>query len=95
MHAIIVESSPTVCQKDINSKQSTSCDSITQFLTEMKKTIVASSSIIKKRYDRRVQLFNEEFCWDQFLSELHVVFQDALLLNYVLQGSINKVSNFI
>lgn len=92
MHAIIVESSPTVCQKDINSKQSTSCDSITQFLTEMKKTIVASSSIIKKRYDRRVQLFNEG---DQFLSELHVVFQDALLLNYVLQGSINKVSNFI
>ena len=92
MHAIIVESSPTVCQKDINSKQSTSCDSITQFLTEMKKTIVASSSIIKKQYDRRVQLFNEG---DQFLSELHVVFQDALLLNYVLQGSINKVSNFI
>ena len=60
-------------------------------LLQMKKT----SSAKAKRYEKHVKFLNTEFCWDQFLSELHVVSQDTLLLNYVLEVSIDKVCNFM
>ena len=56
---------------------------------------MANSITEPKTNERRVELFNTEFCWGQFLSALNVKFQGTLLHDYILQVSIDKVSKLM
>ena len=94
-HVFIVEAVPSVHQTNLNNQRDdVSCLPITQFLLETKKTM-ANSITKAKRNERRVELFNTEFCWGQFLSTLNVKFQGTLLHDYILQVGIDKVSKFM
>jgi len=91
---VIDEAVPSVHQTILNYRRDdVSCLPITQFLLETKKTM-ANSITEANRDERRVELFNTEFCWGQFLSTFNVKFQGTLLHDYILQVSIDKVSKF-